>query len=659
MGLITDIIRKKIDEHAKSEEERKSNLAAGYLSAITEGFKAKTLTQEQLDEYRNQIDKLYGRNKGVKETTGRFSGLIGKFLGKPGAKPEGGAADQPGDKPSAQAPRQPPNGGAAAQVLPPPQQTAKPETAEATAPPAQPSAAAAPRLSPPGRVSMVPDWAKARGYEQEEEAAKHKYRIAEIDEQAKVRGDKALPTIIKSPGEDGKPHNWRQFQRSDGSHYMEDLGEVSAQVSGVPRVIGRVSVSLAKTLSKDGKQTYKDVEGNALDPSQFPDEMMLVNVKHGTNDYWVPLSQNQTHFAVGGMVYAVPSLEQVNLAKGAGVELAPSQIPSTSTRSQVAMGPTGQPVINVLPGSRTPQVTGIPGRPRTAPGAPSPVAQPTAPAGVRPSPTAQAVAPSAPAHPTTGSAGARVLGMPTGIYNQMLQRVTAVREANTQISGDPTQPEFKGLKDYGHLADDPASRARLGTALRMTFDGLDQGEKSSGSLMTLIKNTGGIPQAIAASQSRIMQDVIGKLTPEEKDAYDATMTTFSTMVGLRSLTKASAAMFSVKAIEREIPVIGVNTTSSRQFEDQLAHVAEIIYNGTRGVPEGMWDKQELERIKSGPSYHMQRKLKTAPSGSGAALPKPGKPGDKLSVEQASAYLRAAGGDKDKARQAAQKDGWTF
>ena len=44
-------------------------------------------------------------------------------------------------------------------------------------------------------------------------------------------------------------------------------------------------------------------------------------------------------------------------------------------------------------------------------------------------------------------------------------------------------------------------------------------------------------------------------------------------------------------------------------------------------------------------------------GNPSATPKPGKPGEKLNAEGAQQYIKAAGGDKAKAIQMAQHDGW--
>src|SRR5208282_1003507 len=113
---------------------------------------------------------------------------------------------------------------------------------------------------------------------------------------------------------------------------------------------------------------------------------------------------------------------------------------------------------------------------------------------------------------------------------------------------------------------------------------------AGGGVIDLMEKYFGVPAAQAQQSNKIMQQAIQALTPEEREAYDATMSTFATLVGLRSLTRASASQASVGAIEREIPTIGLFTADSAQFQDRLQHLAEVVYNGSKGVPKGMWDQ---------------------------------------------------------------------
>jgi hypothetical protein len=120
--------------------------------------------------------------------------------------------------------------------------------------------------------------------------------------------------------------------------------------------------------------------------------------------------------------------------------------------------------------------------------------------------------------------------------------------------------------------------------------------------MEYFKNTSGFQQALADSRAQVLAGAVGKLTPEESDAYDATMATFATVVGLRSLTRASSAQFSIQRIESELPTIGINTLNSRTFYNKLSRFGEEIYNGARTIPRMVFDKPgEYEFYQSLPT----------------------------------------------------------
>jgi hypothetical protein len=227
--------------------------------------------------------------------------------------------------------------------------------------------------------------------------------------------------------------------------------------------------------------------------------------------------------------------------------------------------------------------------------------------------------------------------MTPAMYEHQRAIVTPVREANTQIFGDPTNPNFRPLMDFGQLADNPQSAQRLGRALKLTFDQMDQQEKAHGTLTGLISAKMGMPQALADAKAAVQREVVSALTPEEQDAYDATITAFSSTVGLRSLTKASAAEFSVRAIERDIPVIGVNTTSSRMFYDKLAHLGELANNGAKTINDSVMPPSEKQ--------FYQKKLEDLRTlkGKRGALSSPPKPGQAVSDDEIMNAVRAAKG----------------
>jgi hypothetical protein len=76
------------------------------------------------------------------------------------------------------------------------------------------------------------------------------------------------------------------------------------------------------------------------------------------------------------------------------------------------------------------------------------------------------------------------------------------------------------------------------------------------------------------------------------------MSAYGAIIGLRSLTKAGSSNFSMQKIEQEAPIPGLNATNAAQMYDQLANLAEIIYNGTRTLPDTIMPKDEKEYFKN-------------------------------------------------------------
>lgn len=401
--------------------------------------------------------------------------------------------------------------------------------------------------------------------------------------------------------------------------------EAAKPSSGRPVVIGSdfTTVKDAKKMAAGNGMAYPNENGEAWDLNAIPDDMVLqaIHTADGKTHY-APRNVNDKVVTIGGKVYAVNPAEVQGISQGEGTDLGVSKTSTARTSEQVAINPvTGEVVKNTLRSSSTPSTPGATGRPVQAPGSPAaggsqPPTAPPAGRGSQPAPSKAAGA------KPTSAPSSDIKGVPPGMYNQQLNRVVPVREAATQIFGDPAQPDLKGLKDYMSLADNPQSRDRLGKALRLTFEGLNQAtggahiaadagpiSVSTGGIGSILQNYFGVPQKLAEQQTNIMQKAIGDLTPEEKEAYDSVMSSFSTVVGLRSLTRASAAQASVAAIERELPVIGVNTFDSRQYADQLQRLAEVVSNGTKGIPKGMIDPALVDRINRLPGE--MQKLKNA------------------------------------------------
>ena len=273
-------------------------------------------------------------------------------------------------------------------------------------------------------------------------------------------------------------------------------------------------------------------------------------------------------------------------------------VPTETLRQQITYDPQGNPHLNTLETIHKPITSPTGGTggagpaPKTGGGGGAASAAPSAGTGnakrkggatAPPSPTPSGSVGPAGQAPAVDALG-KPLGTSSGMWNQARQAIVPVREAATQLFGDPTQPDLKGLADYAHLSEDGESRKRVANALQLTMNGLEAQEKAKGGLTELLGNYGGLPQALVGSQTAVMQDVVGKLSPDEQEAFNAEMAAFGTVVGLRSLTKASAAQFSIKSLEREVPLFGINTFSRPQFYDKMSKLAEEVYNGSRNLP---------------------------------------------------------------------------
>lgn len=212
------------------------------------------------------------------------------------------------------------------------------------------------------------------------------------------------------------------------------------------------------------------------------------------------------------------------------------------------------------------------------------------------------------------------------MFNAAKQQALTVREAATQIHGDPENPEMKGLTSYKDLADDPKSSAKIGKALGIILQGMNDApdtahisghlgpvSASTGGIGALITNALGVPQKLAQQKADIIRNTVGTLTDREAEALNATVSALSTIISLRSLTKAPATQLSMAAIERELPMIGINVKDSKQFDDKIKRVSEVMLNGARGVPENIIGSKLMERVRG-----KQEPVKAPPAKKGTA-----------------------------------------
>jgi len=401
-------------------------------------------------------------------------------------------------------------------------------------------------------------------------------------------------------GAEGRRALVKQMDMDESKPYIQDFiltgritGNMAAMLRPPPRPAGSYTTSVLDARSRAGKtgEVFKNSEGDPIDIDSLDDSMGLKGMQVLNQDTgrweirYEPFSPSQATVTAGNQVIAVNPADKSKIGTGgAGTVLGPHNVPTTSTHTAPGITLSGTIAPVTTSTTKTPMTPGVTGRPGGGPlpptigGAARPVT-----GGVGGTGAGPAVPQARRAGPVSGSGNEQAI--PFAAANQLNLRTIPVREAATQLFGDPTQPDLKSLRDYADIAGDAKAQKSLANALQLTFSGLEAQEKASkGGLRELIGNYAGEPQALVGSQTAVLQDVIGSMAPREQEAYNATMAAFGTIIGMRSLTKASAAQFSIKALEREVPLFGINTFSKPQFYDKMAHLAEQVYNGSRTLP---------------------------------------------------------------------------
>jgi hypothetical protein len=442
-------------------------------------------------------------------------------------------------------------------------------------------------------------------------------------------------------GDDHKTHII--MERADGATYEVDGSGKKLDTGGskFPRVLPPISMTEAQAQVASSGTAYTGVDGQPLDLGKYNENWQLVPIYLNGKVQYEPTSQGIAHLTVGNEVYTVPKLDMGKLGTE-GTAQGASRTGTSSLNAYTGIGEDNQ--IERVPGQRTPDTPGLQPSPAGSPsGSPSgsrfgtglpPLSEqgkprtpgPAHPVSGAPLPAASQRTASDPGAP--GSAPhksgrvAKSLPVPISLWSQQQQVARPVREGATQVFGDPSQPSMKSLKDYAPLADDKAAADRMAVAFNITFSNWDQEIKEAGGLTHLVETAGGYPQLLAQLQASVREDAIGKLAnDQEKDYYDSVMSSYGAIIGLRSLTKASAAQFSATAIERELPLVGINTFSTRQYYDQLHRLAEQVYNGTRTMVDQVMPPEEKLYYKN--QVEALGKLRDQSKGSGNKKALPG------------------------------------
>lgn len=552
--------------------------------------------QNNHDTAMDAYEKIVGVDKNTKTALGKARGIVDHLM-KRGAPQQGVSAPQ---SPS-------PN-----QLTPPPAapgaQPATPQAASGTTPfDDQRDATLTPPPTPPGAATsaapvsdddedasttasshpVATTAAKADSYKQFQTRAPflrqqliqklndaHKLemagKLADIDESKKIAIEAAKAKAMAA-----NPRTMRYSPKIMGPQ----LPEGAMDINGQPITADRSSPETVWT-TFDGGNHFLEVSGDYF-TKVMGNRLQLFNKRTGT-------MERDISSEVGSPV----NLGSTSSHTAPGITLDGRIAPVTTTTS------------------RKPITAGAPARPGGLAAPPTPgdtLAAPTpatttSPAAARPQVAAAA----------KQGAGANGQAIPFSAANQLNLRIIPVREAATQILGDANNPDSPALKDFADIADNPKESKALANALQLTFDHMEAKEKAQGGLTELLANYGGLPQALVDSETGVMKDVVGKLSPRNQQAYDATMAAFGAMTGFRALNKSSAAKFSVQSLERELPLIGRTAFSKAEFNNKLSHIAEQVHNGMRSLPIPEDEKKYYDKFIT-----KQGKMSEPPAAPGA------------------------------------------
>lgn len=174
---------------------------------------------------------------------------------------------------------------------------------------------------------------RKEAYEERADKRAHQYKIEEIQEQAKARGDKAIGSPTTVVGEDGKSHRIREFQRMDGTRYFEDLGVAGSAAADRPKqawTIGPNGKPMSILLDPKTNQPMPGTENQ----NQLPPAYLTEHIRQG--EFTFTDSENR--------VYRIPTTSVTRPVMGGGGKPTPALPPRRTGGATVTPTPAPTPV---------------------------------------------------------------------------------------------------------------------------------------------------------------------------------------------------------------------------------------------------------------------------------------------------------------------------
>ncbi len=380
---------------------------------------------------------------------------------------------------------------------------------------------------------------------------------------------------------------------------------------------------------QDAGFEFKDENGETLDATKIPPNMILVPVYFGKSSYWTVAddqgryvtADNQKKFepAVGGPTQNPPS---------AGVARVPTvgthQVPGMNPGEKLTMTSTQTPV--APRSANTPQVPGAPPPTKAAPQVPVS------------GPTAQAAPPKSKLdHPSHAKMAAKAAQASQSTQaGTMPPPPPAFAGGTFQTQGKTTKPVVSAMNtvaaqvfggngdkpiwDYAYMYDNPRLAKSLNKALTLnalSIPGTEDDPTFMQTLGTAVGVTGWSQEQIRNANANARQEIRQLGGDDALEMFSRLAGFQEDLTALRRATGSSAAQGAVKTMVRAAPIY--NVSSSQDFRNQLAVTLNTASAALSGYPEISkqytdWWKQGARMAKSGKQAPLSSRIPQPPTG---------------------------------------------
>jgi hypothetical protein len=357
---------------------------------------------------------------------------------------------------------------------------------------------------------------------------------------------------------DGKSRDWF-VPGSEPEGWQATSG--SGTTRPVPYYAGAMNLQTAGSMQQQG-MVFEGADGQPFDLSKLPTDSVLIPVyESGGKHYWSVGTDKGRYETAGNQRLLEPAVGGPN-------PNAPSIGPSRVGNIVTQTAPGGGQVVTQTSTPATPGKV----LPRAA--APTTSAQPVGRVGgILPK-----VNPAAPQ-----SILPNIQAM-TPRNATMAQKTQPAVSALLGIYGDPQNPSVPSLMGYAKLADDPHSQKVLGEAFKL----LDQqmGEISDPGVIQTLGTAAGWANFRAQAEAGAQQAAGTEMTPQEKEYFDSAIASMADIIGARAATGQSPARFSVRAMQNELPLIGLSGTSDQaSYLTKLETIGRQVGVGLNAMPD--------------------------------------------------------------------------